>query len=77
MLYKSRFIFIHAYELRTLRLSTHINTKHSFWIPFASLSSGWGTTTGRLFDPKGISGKQRSIASPEIDPEASNLSITN
>ena len=46
--------FVRSNEPGTLiPLSNHTNTEHVFLVLFASLLSGWTTTTGKLLCPKG------------------------
>ena len=71
------------YEASTLHLYNHTNADALFWVLFARISSGWATTTGKLLDPVGIRRKmsfpttRRRIAEAGIEPEVSNVSITN
>ena len=47
---------VRSYEPQTLRPSNHTNAEHPFWeegVLFASLSSRWATTIGRLLGPDG------------------------
>ena len=70
---------ISSYEPGTMRLSNHINAEHRF--SFASLLSGWATTTdtplGRMGNKRKVSFPRTSITSSRIEVEVSYLRITS